>query len=234
MFKYISSICVLCLAVFILGGCGTPNSTTNVPKTSLVIVTPPGAGAGAYSATIEPSYIVANSWAGLVSLHSVIAIGTLTATDRIINSAREGTNYSEQSKSFYSMSRVYSFAIEQYLKGSGNGTCNVLVPEAILLPEITALPDAYNRGKALANRITPKNNGRYLLFVDVVKFGADEYCVGNVLPWRFDIGDVNNVIPESEWADAIKYFPPQTLTAAISTIKGLSASTTKPALTATP
>lgn len=128
-----------------------------------------------------------------VSTAQIIAIGQITGTGDVINMARNINDINKPDPTLFGVGQVYPFQVQQYLKGSGPSTLNVVQPEGQILadPATVAAADIQRAKTDSVYDYTAFQTGTtYLLFLRSLD-GFDpknNYFTGAFYPWRFTVG----------------------------------------------
>jgi hypothetical protein len=158
------------------------------------------------------SFITASSFADLGKKSSLIVIGHVTNTDYIINMARNPKDPQVADSQVFGVGQVYQVQIKQFLKGQGDDILFIVQHEGFLGQSSPKTEADIQKAKTSENYIPLTLEKDYLMFLGpMVGFHEGKYYAGVAQPWRFDLSDPNNVLPESPWQEAIKLFPPQSL-----------------------
>jgi hypothetical protein len=159
-------------------------------------------------------YIVAHSMKELVDKSTIIVSGQASALKEVINMARDVNDINKPDPNLLGVGQVYQFEVDQYIKGNGPKTIYVVQPEGFLPGDQVGLNlvDA-NIKKARSQEIyiPIRLNNPYILFLVSLNgfLSSKNYYTGPMLPWRFDISNPDEVIPESPWTGALQAFPPR-------------------------
>ncbi len=167
-------------------------------------------------------YLTANSIAELTSMASLIVVGQVEQTDRVVNMARAVNDISRPDLSLLGLGQVYQIKVEIFLKGEYPDTSILFVqPEGFLLkPQVSTEPSPQyvKLARQDDDHIAFASGQRYLLFLHRLRgFEAQQYFTGGIHPWRFNVTDPNYVYPESP-AHLLE-IPPSTLEIVIEQIQ---------------
>ncbi len=166
------------------------------------------------------SYITGNSYSDLTNNVNIIVIGEMVAVRDNVNIARDDEDMMKSSSSRYEIGQVYEFKVDEYIKGNGKSTIYVVQVEGFLSQKELKTNKSITRAKENFDFIPIKSEKKYLLFLsDLIGFPTGEYFIGPIHPWRFDITDPEQVIPESPWPYANQVFPPVPLKLVLEQIK---------------
>jgi hypothetical protein len=148
------------------------------------------------------SYITANSIAELTSRASLIVIGQVEQTDRVVNMARDVNDISEPDLSLLGLGQVYQIKVETFIKGEYPDASILFVqPEGFLVkPQMSTepSPEDVKLARQDDDHIAFISDQRYLLFLHPLRgFEEQQYFTGGIHPWRFNVTDPNHVYPES-------------------------------------
>ena len=181
-------------------------STSSQPPSSPTLDNPsPGVGSG--------SFIIVTSIAELANRSKLIVIGQVIKADDIVNMARNPDDPTKPDNEIFIVGQVYMVSVIQFLKGDEKAeTIYVVQQEGFLGPSVPKNDSEIAKAKAIENYVPLSLDKGYLMFLEPM-FGYPEgkYYVGVAQPWRFDVSDTKQVLPESPWEEAVRFFPSQTL-----------------------
>jgi hypothetical protein len=165
----------------------------------------PGVGSG--------SFIIVTSIAELANRSKLIVIGHVTKTDDIVNMARNPDDPTKPDNEIFIVGQVYMVSVKQFLKGSEKAeTIYVVQREGFLGPSVSKNDSEIEKAKAIEKYVPLSLDKRYLMFLEpMLGHPEGKYYVGVAQPWRFDVSDTKQVLPESPWEEAVRFFPSQTL-----------------------
>lgn len=164
----------------------------------------PGMGSG--------SFITANSYAELEQKSTLIAIGRVTHIVNIINMARDPNDPTSPDSQVFVVGQVYQVQVKQFLKGKAADILNIVQREGFLGLSISKSEADIEKAKDNEDYIPLSLEKDYLMFLEpMLGYSEGEYYVGVAQPWRFDLSNPDEVLPESPWHDAIRIFQPQSL-----------------------
>jgi hypothetical protein len=160
------------------------------------------------------SIIAAHSVKELVDKSVIVVSGQFRSTNEVINMARNIKDINKPDPNILGVGQVYQFEVDKYLKGGGPKTIYVVQLEGFLTGDQVGLePQETNINKARKERkyISAKLDNPYVLFLEPLVGFPDlkNYYTGAIHPWRFDLSNPEQVIPESIWEEALSVFPPK-------------------------
>ena len=158
--------------------------------------------------------IAAHSYKELVDKSVIIVSGQFRSANEVINMARNINDINKPDPNILGAGQVYQFEVDKYLKGGGAKTIYVVQLEGFLTGEQIGIElDEENIKKARKARkyIPAKLENPYVLFLEPLVGFPDlkNYYTGAIHPWRFDLSNPDQVVPESVWEDALSVFPPK-------------------------
>lgn len=184
-----------------------------LPVGQTVLPTPTSSPTATSQAVLGSSnYRAARSIKELVGLSSVIVSGQFSATKEVINMARDVNDINKPDAHILGIGQVYQFEVTRYLKGNGPKTIFVVQPEGFLVGDQVGinLDDAnIKKARALEKYIPARLKNPYVLFLEAL-VGFPElknYYTGAIHPWRFDLSNPDQAVPESPWGGALSAFP---------------------------
>jgi hypothetical protein len=166
------------------------------------------------------SYVTARTFQELASKSSLIVIGQVEQTSQVLNLARNVDDISKSDPNIVNLGQVYRIKLFSILKGeklTKSGSLFIVQPEGFLIRAVEQRGRPVTENEIqLARQQTDHRafvpGHSYLLFLEPLHgFDNQMYFVGVAHPWRFDVTDPENVIPESPWDGATRAFPPQPL-----------------------
>src|SRR5712692_10557166 len=198
-------------------GCAAPQPPTDVPLIS---------GAGSYGdpmptststpdtriQPIESSIVGAKSLDELIKNADTIVIGQMAGVGEIINTTRDVNDVTKPDQRYFGVGQVYQFRVERYLKRQGDVVIKIVQGEGLLTPNIPKTPENIEKARQASKHIPLRLGVRYLYFLSRMdrEFPGQNYYVGVYHPYRFILPPTGFAVPDSQWADAIMYFPPTT------------------------
>jgi hypothetical protein len=158
--------------------------------------------------------IAAHSYKELVDKSAIIVSGQFRSANEVINMARNINDINKADPNILGVGQVYQFEVDKYLKGGGPKTIYVVQLEGFLTGEQIGIElDEENIKKARKGRkhIPAKLENPYVLFLEPLVGFPDlkNYYTGAIHPWRFDLSNPDQVVPESVWEEALSVFPPK-------------------------
>jgi hypothetical protein len=221
----LNQIIILLGVCFMAASCNFQPSDQQKPQ-SVPGDSIPGMGSG--------SFITANSYADLVKMSTLIAIGRVIKTENIINMARDPNDPTKPDNQVFIVGQVYKVHFMQFLKGEEGDTLYVVQREGFLGPSMSKTEAEIEKAKTNEDYIPLSLDKDYLMFLEpMLGFPERGYYVGVAQPWRFDLSDTNKVLPESPWHEAIRIFPPQALESIVQQIEDPELFLTTPFLSPT-
>lgn len=184
-----------------------------LPVGKAVLPTPTSRPTATSQAVLGSSnYRAARSIKELVGQSSVIVSGQFSATKEVINMARDINDINQPDSHVLGLGQVYQFEVTQYLKGNGPKTIFVVQPEGFLVGDQVGnnLNDAnIKKARALEKYIPARLKHPYLLFLEPLVGFPDlkNYYTGAIHPWRFNLSNPDQAVPESPWEGALSAFP---------------------------
>jgi len=156
--------------------------------------------------TISPDYAVAQDISEMVEKAEIIAIGTFQEYQFSYNAERDPKHHNEPSKNSYSETKVYSFSIEQLLKG------DVREPSILVsIPfskELTGLKD--EQGNELRFRIPNTAHVQPTLFKKYILFLRKNERTGMYqapfTPYMIEIKHDNKVVLQKPPSETVSTF----------------------------
>jgi hypothetical protein len=191
LFKlYVSSIIVLLVTTM---GCQQPESHDKAVSEQVTSHT---------KTVVEAAYATLDSVAALTERSTLIVIGTVENTDRVINMARDVNDINKPDLSMLGLGQIYKVNVEHVVKGKLDGDFALLAQaEGILSkPQTDVIPSPEDETLAREGyEYIPFTEGRrYLLFLEpLYGFEAEGYYAGVPHPWRFDISNPEQIRAES-------------------------------------
>lgn len=178
-------------------------------------------------------YVTAHSISELTQKSALIVLGQIEKVDRAVNMVRDVNDIGKPDLHFLKVGQVYQVKLERVLKGAAPGpTLLIIQPEGFLeKPQTSEIPSPQDVKAAQQNsdHILFAANHRYLLFLwpFPTKLQGQQYYVGGIHPWRFNVTDPNKVYAESP-ADIV--FPETSLAKIVEEIKTLATPVAAPPL----
>jgi hypothetical protein len=202
--KLFTTCCVLIFIIF-----GTTNCTSTTPQ---VAENQPSSQSHLTIGPIEHSYVTATSFEELVEQADIVVVGSAVEKGKVINTARNPLDPTQPDPNLESVGQIYTIRVNQYLKGAGGDSIRFVQSEGYLTAEMVVAGQTLEDAREQSDQIPLSLNKEYLLFLR----GAPELDDGNLYvavaqPSRFDISNPLAIVPESPWAYAKQYFPPQAL-----------------------
>jgi hypothetical protein len=169
-------------------------------------------GIGEQQSQISPTYVTGNTMQELSDTVQIIVIRELTDILDSINIARDDEDPTRTSSTRYEIGQIYQVRVIEYLKGNGDATIDVIQVEGFLNQKEPRNPESIAKAKQQSESVPLNYGKRYLLFLSqLIGFPEQNYFIGPIQPWRFDITNPDQVIPESPWEYARSAFPPVAL-----------------------
>lgn len=219
----------LCLATSILASlliaCGQPDAQTGTASNTPVVPTPaerrqPEVQTGtAANASMPPAqatisaqiaagnvtvgeYVTAHSLKVRIAISPIIVIGQITGTGEVINMARSIYDINKPDPTLFGVGQVYHFQVQQYLKGNGPDTLNIVQPEGLISadPATVSATDIQRSKTNSVYEYTAFRTGTTYLFLLQPLEGFDpknNYFTGGIHPWKFVVGSDGNLIMEA-------------------------------------
>ena len=183
---------------------------------TLVIVascssTQPGTSASSSQPdTVQASFITARTLDDLIRRSPIVVVGQVTGTGAIINMARDVNNVTSPDPNLFGVGQPYTVSVSRYLKGTGDGTLQVLQAEGMIDLRRAKVTEQTIVGARATYPYVPMRSGvTYVLFLmPLSDFPDAAYYAGTVNPWRFTAPQDGLAEPESAWAGARGAFPP--------------------------
>lgn len=213
--KYAWNLLIIITIVFFVAGCNDPESFGVFP--SAPHSNEPQATIKEDSPSLSSSYITARTFRELASKSSLVVIGQVEQTSQVLNLARNVNDISQSDPDIVNLGQVYQVKPASLLKAERpveSGSLFIVQPEGFLIRSVEqrGRPVTENeiqlaRQQTDHRAFTPGHS--YLFFLEPLRgFGNQMYFVGVAHPWRFDVTDPENVVPESPWEGATRAFPP--------------------------
>ncbi|MCL4830538.1 MAG: hypothetical protein KJZ95_24490 [Caldilinea sp.] len=169
------------------------------------------------SSLLSSSYITARTFQELASKSSLIVIGQVEQTSQVLNLARNVDDISKSDPNIVNLGQVYRVKLSSILKEEKpvkSDSLFIVQPEGFLIRAVEQRGRPVTENEIqLARQQTdhrpfvPGHN--YLFFLEPLRgFDNQMYFVGVAHPWRFDVTNPENVVPESPWEGATRAFPP--------------------------
>jgi hypothetical protein len=174
---------------------------------------------------ITTSQVASSSFQELAQYADIVVIAKVISEEAVINTARDPGDPSKPDTRLFSITPVYTIEVEQFIKGRGANTLNLVQNQGIIIldaqgtrpspAEIDAVIQE-NEGQVF---ISLSQDKRYLMFLrilDEADYEVDGYRSGSLYagvaePWRFEITPEEVVVPETVLTDLRQQFPPQPL-----------------------
>lgn len=212
--NHVRDILVIFIIIFFMAGCNGSEPVGVFPSTPRGNESQAAKGS---SSLLLGSYITARTFRELANKSSLIVIGEVDQTSQVLNLARSEDDISKSDPNIVNLGQVYQVRPSSILKGERLGELGSLFfvqPEGFLIRAIEQRGRPVTENEIqLARQQTDHRafvrGHSYLFFLEPLRgFDSQQYFVGVAHPWRFDVTDPENVVPESPWEGATRAFPP--------------------------
>lgn len=151
---------------------------------------------------IVGEYVTVPSLKARIATAPIIIIGQITGTGEVINMARDIYDISKPAPDMFGVGQVYHFQVQQYLKGSGPDTLNIVQPEGQVIADpvtVTAADIQQSRTNSAYEYTAFQTGTTYLLFLHQVEGfdPANNYFTGAFHPWKFIVGGDGSMTMEA-------------------------------------
>ena len=213
--KHVWNLFFFSIMIFFLAGCMEPEPLGAFPPISESNELE--AAAKEDLPSLSSSYITARTYEELASRSSLIVIGQVEQTENVLNLARNVDDVSYPDLDIMNLGQVYQVKASGLIKGERVDALFIVQPEGFLIRSVEQQGRPFTENEIqLARQQTDHlaftSGHNYLFFLEPLHgFDTQQYFVGVAHPWRFDVTDPDNVVPESPWEGATRAFPPVTL-----------------------
>lgn len=203
------SLFQLLTSFIILAACIPSLTSTTEPLIESNLTAVANASAAEIVGSPVVSYATASSIEELVDQAEFIVIGRVEKSDEIINTARNPLDPTQSDPNLFGIGQVYKVYVDQYLKGDGSEFFSLIQNEGLITPEMPEAKQTIENARKQSDHIPLSSEKRYIFFLKYAWELTDtdqDYYVGILQPWRFEISGKNIARPESPWLYADKVF----------------------------